>query len=196
MITRRGIYLQHRSVPAPAASVELERDGYTVLRNVFSSTAVADLRADIERVFDDYAPDPRGPDPEAWAMFRYEMLNRSAVCIKSIAHRAILDVIEPLLGEDCHVIANTAWRNPPSSETLHGGHHWHIDSGPHIPLADGMQWPSDIPHPVFALGAHIYLQPCDLHDGPTGVIPGSHLSGRPPPADRLLDDDLTFNGSA
>ena len=33
-----------------------------------------------------------------------------------------------------------------------------------------------------------------MADGPTGVIAGSHLSGQPPPQDRLLDDDLTYNG--
>ena len=41
------------------------------------------------------------------------MLNRSAACQAAVMHPRILEVIEPLLGDDCHVIANTAWRNPP-----------------------------------------------------------------------------------
>ena len=56
-----------------------------------------------------------------------------------------------------------------------------------------MVWPQDIPHPVFALGIHIYLKTCRLQDGPTGVIPGSHLSGQTPPADQVFDEDLTYD---
>jgi ectoine hydroxylase-related dioxygenase (phytanoyl-CoA dioxygenase family) len=63
-----------------------------------------------------------------------------------------------------------------------------------VPLPDGVRWPAEIPHPVFAIGVHIYLQDCAIEDGPTGVIPGSHLSGRPPPRGRHLDDDLDYEG--
>jgi hypothetical protein len=47
---------------------------------------------------------------------------------------------------------------------------------------------------VFAVGVHVYLQDCALEDGPTGVLPGSHLSGKPPPKGRHLDNDLTYGG--
>ncbi|MEM9621981.1 MAG: phytanoyl-CoA dioxygenase family protein [Pseudomonadota bacterium] len=196
MITRRHGYLAYRSDAAPAASKALESTGYCVLPGVFSATETAELVADIHRVFEAYPPDQRSSvrPPAAAEMFRYEMLNRSSLCHQAIAHRGILDVLEPLLGEDCHVIANTAWRNPPDSTGQHGGDRWHIDAGPHIPLAPGITWPDDIPHPVFAVGCHIYLQSCGLADGPTGVIPGSHLSGCTPPADRLLDDALQYQG--
>ncbi len=36
------------------------------------------------------------------------------------------------------------------------------------------------------------LQDCPAPCGPTGVIPGSHRSGRPPPRDRLDDPTLTW----
>ena len=45
---------------------------------------------------------------------------------------------------------------------------------------------------MFAIGVHIFLQDCRVEDGPTGVIPGSHLSGRFPPIDRIMDDDLPY----
>jgi ectoine hydroxylase-related dioxygenase (phytanoyl-CoA dioxygenase family) len=175
----------------------LESEGYTVLRSLLSSAEVDELRLDISRVYDELPGDNRAgkyrSDPDD-LMFRYEMLNRSAACQRAIAHAGILEVIECLLGEDCHIIANTAWRNPAEDESSHGGQAWHIDAGPHIPLAEGATWPSDIPHPVFAIGVHIYLQDCALEDGPTGVIPGSHLSGRFPPREHLLDDKLKYNG--
>ena len=40
------------------------------------------------------------------------------------------------------------------------------------------------------------MKDCKLADGPTGVIPYSHLSGRFPPRARPFDRDLTFNGNA
>ncbi len=40
------------------------------------------------------------------------MLNRCLAAQKAVANSKLLAVIEPLIGEDCHVIAKTAWRNP------------------------------------------------------------------------------------
>jgi ectoine hydroxylase-related dioxygenase (phytanoyl-CoA dioxygenase family) len=195
MIRRGRFYLEPRSEPASEETAQLEREGYTIIRGLLSGQQVADLREEIGQVFEDDPPDERGQrPPEDAAMFRYAMLNRSAASQAAAAHPGLLAVIEPLLGEDCHVIANTAWRNPAGHPGSHGGQNWHIDAGPHVPLADGVRWPVDIPHPVFAIGVHLYLQDCRIEDGPTGVIPGSHLSGRPPPFGRLLDDDLDYEG--
>ena len=172
---------------APEASVQLERDGWTVIRDVFTAAEVAELRAEIDAVFEAVPPERvRGDKDE----FRYEMLNRSAACQLAIAHPRILEAIEPLLGDDCHVIANTAWRNPPEF----GGGVWHCDAGPHIPRAEDVPWDDRIPYPVFAIGAHILLQDCRLADGPTAVVPGSHRSGRLAPFDHMLDEDLTYDG--
>jgi ectoine hydroxylase-related dioxygenase (phytanoyl-CoA dioxygenase family) len=55
-------------------------------------------------------------------------------------------------------------------------------------------WDDRIPYPVFAIAAHIFIWDCPLEAGPTGVIPGSHTSGRPPPGARIEDDDLEWNG--
>jgi ectoine hydroxylase-related dioxygenase (phytanoyl-CoA dioxygenase family) len=193
MIRRGRPYLEFRSEPADPATEQLEREGYTILRGLLTPAEVAELAADIAEVYDREPPDERNQFEDR-DMFRYAMLNRSAAAQRAVAHPKLLSVIEPLLGEDCHVIANTAWRNPAGQPGGHGGQNWHIDAGPHIPLPEGVRWPADIPHPVFALGVHIYLMDCVLEDGPTGVIPGSHLSGRPPPVGRHLDPDLTYEG--
>ena len=47
------------------------------------------------------------------------------------------------LGEDCHIIANTAWNNPPAPGSE--GQAWHVDGGPHIPLPKGVRWPTELP---------------------------------------------------
>lgn len=195
MIRRGRPYLEFREAPASAESEQLEREGYALIRGMLTEAEVQALRDEISEVFDRDPPDGRNAlSVEDQQMFRYAMLNRSAAAQAAVAHPKLLSVIEPLLGEDCHVIANTAWRNPAGQPGSHGGQNWHIDAGPHVPLPKGVTWPAEIPHPVFAIGAHIYLQDCELEDGPTGVIPGSHLSGRPPPFDRLLDPALTYQG--
>ena len=197
MLTRTapGGYLVPREDSVPAASTELEELGITVVKSCFSSDYIGRLREEIESVYDRVSGDDRGHMVKDLAEdFRYEMFNRSPLALEAVASREILDVIEPLLGEDCHIIANTCWRNPSSDVSRHGGGGWHIDAGPHIPLQEGQIWPVDIPHPVFAIGVHLFLQDCPVECGPTGAIPGSHKSGRFPPQDRRMDDDLTYNG--
>jgi hypothetical protein len=164
-----------------------------VLDGVFDRDEVAALCADVERVFDEFPPDQRGDTPEQSAPFRYEMLNRSGLIQAAGAHPRVLGVVEPLLGEDCHVIANTAWWQQPG-DNEHLGRFWHIDSGPHIPRDAGVPWDARIPYPVFAIATHLYLWDCPIEAGPTGVIPGSHTSGQVPPMDRAADDDLDYEG--
>jgi ectoine hydroxylase-related dioxygenase (phytanoyl-CoA dioxygenase family) len=189
MIRRVGGNLAVRTDAAPAASEQLERDGYAVLRGILAPELVARLVREIEDVFA-RLPAERGRGDRA--EFRYEMLNRSAACQEAVAHPAILAALEPLLGEDCHVIANTAWWNPPSF----GGGPWHCDAGPHVPRPEGVPWDDRVPYPVFAIGAHLYLRDCPLACGPTAVIPGSHRSGRLPPFDRMMDPSLECEGRA
>jgi hypothetical protein len=121
------------------------------------------------------------------------MLNYSALCQAIVADRYILNIVEPLLGEDCHVIANTAWKNPPTSGN-HPGGHWHVDAGPHIPRPANVPWDDRIPYPAFAIGVHIFLQDCPEACGPTAVLPGSHRSGQIPPIERRYDVDLEWQG--
>lgn len=187
MIKRLGGYLTLQSGPAPAASAQLEREGWAVLPGVLAPALVGRVAREIAEAFERLPPERGRPDR---AEFRYEMLNRSAACQEAVAHPAVLAALEPLLGEDCHVIANTAWRNPPGF----AGGPWHCDAGPHVPRPAGVPWDERIPYPVFAIGAHFLLRDCPLACGPTAVIPGSHRSGRLPPFDRLEDASLDYEG--
>jgi ectoine hydroxylase-related dioxygenase (phytanoyl-CoA dioxygenase family) len=172
---------------APEASVQLERDGYALLPGVFGAAAIAEMRREVDEVFETYpAERVRGDKNE----FRYEMFNRSAACQAAMMHPATLAVVEPLLGDDCHVIANTAWRNPAEFP----GGPWHCDAGPHVPRPADVPWDDRIPYPIFAVATHIYLQDCALADGPTAVVPGSHRSGRLAPFDLMQRDDISYDG--
>ena len=190
MLRRVGGYLLPRDGDVPEESRSIERDGFAVIRGAFSARQLGPIRKEIEAVY--AANDGDGRAHVQDSDFRYEMFNRAPRAQKLVGRREILDVIEPLIGEDCHIIANTCWRNPANVEHEHGGGGWHIDAGPHIPRAEGIDWPDEVPYPVFAIGCHIFLQDCPIECGPTGVIPGSHKSGQPPPVDRRFDDALTW----
>jgi ectoine hydroxylase-related dioxygenase (phytanoyl-CoA dioxygenase family) len=198
MITRQtvGGYFSVRASNAPQAAHQLESDGYAILSKAFASHEITALSTEIDAVYTALPPDDRGTNIEAGLEehFRYEMFNRSVLAREIMSRREILDVIEPLLGEDCHVIANTCWRNPPQSEYPRSRCEWHIDGGPHIPLTNDQVWPADIPHPVFSIGVHIYLMSCPIECGPTAVIPGTHKSGLAPPKDQLSDENLSWSG--
>ncbi len=139
MLSRTTGYLRPRTGRVPKASRQLEDDGFTILRKVLSAEEVKALADEINEVYDVLPPDGRAGrrrDPDVDHDFRYEMFNRSPLCQEVVGHPKILKTIEPLLGEDCHIIANTCWRNPPRPDPGHGGAFWHIDAGPHIPLND------------------------------------------------------------
>jgi ectoine hydroxylase-related dioxygenase (phytanoyl-CoA dioxygenase family) len=194
MITRQRVYLELLDSPVPEASTQLEHDGYAVMHQALDAREVAELADAVADVYDQCPADIRQQrlSHDERDEFRYEMLNRSAACQAMVGDRRILDVIEPLLGEDCHVIANTAWWNEPAGERRQGGSNWHIDAGPHVPRPAGVPWDDRIPYPVFAIGVHVLLRDCDLESGPTVVVPGSHRSGQAPPFE--AGDDLSWNG--
>jgi hypothetical protein len=122
------------------------------------------------------------------------MFNRSALCQRAIAHPAILEVLEPLLGDDSHAIACTAWLNRPGNDQAPNGQEWHIDGGPHVPRAPGTDWPEHIPSPIFVVATQIYFHDVALDDGPTAFVPGSHTSGTPPPHGSRWELELEHRG--
>ena len=186
MIRRAGGNLRLLKSGAPEASAQLERDGFTIVPGVLDAAEVAALKTEIAAHFDESPPRPNDKNGE----FRHGMLNVSPLSQAAVGAPGLLDVIEPLLGEDCHVIANTAWRNVPG----HQGGPWHVDAGPHVPRDEGVEWPAAIPYPVFAIGVHLFLQDCPLEAGPTAVVPGSHRSGRLPPFDKINAETLAYLG--
>jgi hypothetical protein len=181
--------LRFTDAPVPAATEHLQREGWARIPGALDPDLVARLRPAMLRLFArvaDSRPTPRGGD-----QYRHAVCNRSAIAREAIADRAILDVIEPLLGDDCHVIANTLWRNPAVGFE---GQRWHTDAGPHVPRPPGVPWDDRIPYPIFAVAAHLLLDDVTEADGATAVIPGSHRSGQPVPADRAEELALDLDG--
>lgn len=181
----RGANLVVSDQPVPDASDSLERLGYALVEGAVEADQVAQLRDELTQLFEGTRPEVRidGMTEADYADFRYAALNSSATAQAAVAHPRILEVVEPLLGQDCHVISNTVWRNLPSREKapFDVGNPWHIDAGPHVPRPVDVPWDDRIPYPVFMIGCHILLQDCGLESGPTGFVPRSHTSGRLPP---------------
>jgi hypothetical protein len=194
---KRGRNLSIRAGDVPAASTQLEREGFAHLRGAFNPDEVTELQVEMRHLFATVPPEARMPDStvEESQDFRYEALNRNAAAQRAVAHSRVLEVIEPLLGEDCHVVSNTCWWNQPQREKapFDVGNPWHIDGGPHVPRPEGIPWDDRIPYPVFMIGCHILLQDCPLQSGPTGFSPRSHTSGRVPPMPDA-DGNVSFDG--
>lgn len=194
---RRGGNLQLRDGEVPVQSRDLERDGFALASGLVSAEDVDDLRRELTDLFETTRPEPRmsGSAEQDYADFRYEALSSSPAAQRAVAHPGILEIIEPLLGEDCHVVSNTAWWNQPEREKapFDVGNPWHIDAGPHIPRPQGVPWDDRIPYPVFMVGCHILLQDCPSGSGPTGFIPRSHTSGQMPP-DPGPDGEIAYEG--
>ena len=189
MIERVKGNLQVSDRPVPAATVHLEREGWARLPGAIDPELLGRLRPAMVRLYT-RSSDSR-PVPLLGDQFRHAVCNHSAVGREAIASRSILDVVEPLLGDDCHAIANTLWRNPAVGFV---GQRWHTDAGPHVPRPAGVPWDDRIPYPFFAIAAHLLLDDITEADGATAVIPGSHRSGRPVPAERSKELDLDCDG--
>lgn len=196
MIRKSEHYNRPYDGPAPDGTRQLERDGHFLAEGVFDAEQIARLRGEIDAVFRDWPPDwrPGSPTLEHASMFRYQMFNRSPACQEAIGNRGILDVLEPLLGDDCHVISCTAWKNPPGRQSAPEGMQWHVDGGPFIARPEGQLWPDHIAYPIFVVTTHVYLHDVTLDDGPTAVLPGSHRSGRLPPHERRWEVGLDYEG--
>lgn len=196
MIHKSEHYNRPFAGSAPEGSRRLEQDGHHLARGVFAPNQIEQLRAEIDAVYRRYPPDarPGSPTLEHAEMFRYQMFNRSAACQAAIGDRALLDILEPLLGDDCHVISCTAWHNPAGRASAPEGMQWHVDGGPYIARPDGQRWPDHIAYPIFVVTTHIYLDDVTIDDGPTAVLPGSHKSGQLPPHERRWDLGLDYEG--
>ena len=178
MIKRVGKNLTVLTAEVPAGSVQLERDGYTVLRDVLTPRRDRRDRRRDRRCLRALSRRTRsrrqGRVPLRDAQPRRRVPGRGRP-------RRILEVIEPLLGDDCHVIANTAWRNPPEF----GGGPWHCDAGPHVPRPTACRGTTASRircsrSARTSCSAGLPARP----DGPTAVVPGSHRIGRLAPFDR------------
>jgi len=146
----------------------MHEDGFVLIPGVLSPTEVETARQMIDGL--QRLPwDFTGPTDHYKNVF-----NRDPFWLGFLERPGVIDLAEAALGENCHVIGETAWRS-------HPGHHGvglHLDYLP-------MEWPDPgvpdgVQVPMFLCTAHFYLSPQYAELCPTRVLPGSHRAGRRP----------------
>lgn len=149
----------------------LHEDGFVLLPGLLDAAQVVEVRG----LIDDLRPihwDYEGLVDHYKCVF-----NRSPRWLPYLDPPGLIEVAEAALGEDCHVIGQTAWRCHPG---FIGGD-MHQDYLPlRLPealLLGGFELP------MFICTAQVYLDDIDRELCPTWVIPGSHRAGRAPHPD-------------
>jgi ectoine hydroxylase-related dioxygenase (phytanoyl-CoA dioxygenase family) len=162
----------------------LEREGFLILRDVLTVQEVDELCNEVEHAFS-----LQSADAEAFGMpnsWRPRMFEHGPVFEALIDHPGMIDLIETVLGEDCHLIAMNAMRFGKGDEIAK----WHADDVIRVPLPPGVELDPRIKWPCFVISINYYLTDVDEYAGPTEFVPGSHRAGRQP-----LADDLDANGN-
>lgn len=147
----------------------LHQHGCVLLRGVVSPAQVETLRTAIDTL-----------RPQHWdytgLVDHYKcVFNRDPLWLPYLDLPGVIELAEAALGEDCHVIGQTAWRCHPGFI----GAELHLD---HLPMRLPLALLNDATFqlPMQICTAQLYLDDIDADLCPTLVIAGSHRAGRPP----------------
>lgn len=152
----------------------LHHDGYTLLPALIDQDRVQAARQAIDTL-----------RPQHWdyqgVLDHYKcVFNRDPFWLPFLDLPAAIDLAEAVLGDDCHVIGQTAWRCRPGFI----GSELHLDHLPRLVMALPPQLLNDLAFelPMTICTLQLYLDDIDEALAPTRVLPGSHRAGRPPQA--------------
>ncbi|MEZ4869725.1 MAG: phytanoyl-CoA dioxygenase family protein [Caldilineaceae bacterium] len=169
--------------PASAVAAIAEtffREGCVVIPQIFTDAEVAALRAKT----DDYAlnPDPASKHTSfAGDTFVLRYCHEIDPLFQAMTTRpAILAILEAVLGPNPKFNAMNVIRNEQGQAISR----WHVDDVLEFPLPPEIpRFDARIRMPVLWLTVQVALSDIDqLDHGPTQFVPGSHYSGRKPPA--------------
>jgi ectoine hydroxylase-related dioxygenase (phytanoyl-CoA dioxygenase family) len=170
--------------PTPELLAQYERDGFLILPDVLSPEECAALKAGVERAFATHSAEAEMYHmQEIW---RPKMFEYGEEFEALVDHPGIAQLMAAILGDDYHLIANSALRTSPGKTISF----WHADDVVRFPRPDGVPLDPRIPMPTFAINVNYYLTDVDEELGPTEFIPGSHRAGRSP-----RDSDNDANGN-
>jgi ectoine hydroxylase-related dioxygenase (phytanoyl-CoA dioxygenase family) len=155
---------------------QFHRDGYLVIPDALEAEQVERLRAGVERAFAEFNPEAELYGKVMQRIWRPKMFEHGPEFEEVVDNPRILDLVEAILGSDCHLIANSALRTGPGD----GISGWHADETVRFPRPADVPLDPRIPMPCFVLNFNYYLCDVDEELGPTQFVPGSHRSGRQP----------------
>ena len=152
-----------------AMTKAIHDDGFALIPNVLSTEEIAEIREAIDRL------KPFGFDHSKVNEHYKCVFNREKAFLDLIDRPGVIELAESTMGEQCHIIGETAWKSHPG----HNGWGNHTDQ---IFITLPEEYASDprVVLPVYICTAHYYLSDIPLELCPTWVIPGSHKSGRSP----------------
>lgn len=161
---------------------EFHERGYLILRKALPPEHLLELRAGVLRAFDE-------PDDGYGSIIRVQMFERAEMFERVIDQPGVIDLVETILGQDCHLTAQAAARTSPGNTISE----WHVDDAVRFPLPADVKLPDNIRMPCTSVHMIYYLVDVPLELGPTQFVPRSHRSGREPPVD---DPDPQYEGNS
>ncbi|MBA3707424.1 MAG: phytanoyl-CoA dioxygenase family protein [Planctomycetes bacterium] len=154
------------------------REGYLVIPAVISRDACAMFRGEVDRIFDEVPCTAEDQGYGEW--LRVKLFQYSREIASHMDLSPVIDVVEAVLGANCHLISNNVVRN----DRRYAISEWHVDEEVLFPLPNGVEHDERVELPCLSLNSQWYLTDVGPDDGPTQVVPYSHRSGRmPPPTD-------------
>jgi len=147
----------------------LHDHGYVLIPGVLEPLRIALLRCAIDDL------QPLHWDYQGLLEHYKCVFNRNPLWLSFLDLPPLIALAEAVLGHDCHVIGQTAWRSHPG----YRGVGLHLDYLP-MELPDWVRTREDFSQPAQILTAQLYLCDVDESVGPTWIVPGSHHAGRPP----------------
>lgn len=161
----------------------LKRDGFLLLPGVLDRQQIGQLQAAIS------ALKPMHWDYNGQLEHYKCVFNRDPLWLAYLDLAGVIELAEAALGEDCHVIGQTAWRSHPGCQGLPLHLDYLVMDLPPALLAD-----PEFELPMQICTVQFYLDDIDAELGPTQVISASHRAGRKPaPAEQHWQGQSTQN---
>ena len=160
---------------------ELHENGYLILRGALPPEQVERLREGVIRAFEE-------PDDGYGQIIRVQMFERGELFEEVIDQPGVIDLVEAILGPECHLCAQAAASTSPGNTIAE----WHVDDAVRFPVPQGVKLPPEIPMPCTSLNMIYYLVDVPKELGPTQFVPKSHRSGYEP---EPYDPNPTYEGN-
>ena len=153
---------------------QFHRDGFLVVQDVLPPDWCAQMRDDL-----DAALEANNEAGDGIIQLHHRMFEVSPTNVRLFDLEPIATFAEKLIGETTHVVHNNSFRVPAGAGK--GITTWHQDDRPHYLVTEG-EAPQNVRLPVLLFTANYYLTDVETPEyGPTEVLPGSHLFGKPCP---------------
>jgi ectoine hydroxylase-related dioxygenase (phytanoyl-CoA dioxygenase family) len=152
---------------------QFHRDGFLFLKNILPPDLCEELSRDLETAL---ADNPELGEPKKFQL-NHRMFEVSKANLRLFDMEPIVTFAERLINTTTHIIHNNSFKVPKGGGLIG----WHQDDSPHLIVTHG-EPPTNIRLPVMLFTANYYLTDVDaIENGPTQLMPGSHLFGKPPP---------------